>query len=95
MSQSGVRTGLTPARLQGAMDQIQIVIEGRTESLPREMVGSLAVAELCNRLGRDATGLTLRRLSTGTYVGETEPLGDVLQDGEKLELVSSPGLGAW
>ena len=77
------------------MEQIQIVIEGRTESLPHGMVGSAAVAELCNRLGRDASGLSLRRLSTGTYIGETQPLGDVLQDGDELELVSSPGLGAW
>lgn len=77
------------------MDQIQIVIDGRTESLPREMVGSQAVVELCNRLGRDASSLSLRRLSTGTYVGDTQPLGEVLHDGEELELVSSPGLGAW
>ncbi len=77
------------------MEQIQIVIEGRTESLPRAMVGSQAVVELCNRLGRDASGLVLRRLSTGTYVGETQPLGDVLQDGETVELVSSPTLAAW
>jgi hypothetical protein len=77
------------------MGQIQIVIEGRTESLPEGMVGSHAVVELCNRLGRDASGLSLRRLSTGTYVGETQPLGDVVHDGDELELVSSPGLAAW
>ena len=82
-------------RFRSAMEQIQIVIEGRTESLPEGMVGSDAVAELCSRLGRDASGLSLRRLSTGTYIGETQPLGDVLQDGDELELVSSPGLAAW
>jgi hypothetical protein len=74
------------------MEQMRVVIEGRTESLPREMVGSHAVVELSNRLGRDASGLSLRRKLTGTYVGESQPLGDVLQDGEELELVPWPGL---
>lgn len=62
--------------------KIRIVIDGQDQSVSTEMTAAAVVS----LLGRDSAEWVLRR-EDGTYVGETEPIGDLVGDGEELELV--------
>jgi hypothetical protein len=62
--------------------KIRIVIDGQDQSVSAEMTAPAVVS----LLGRDSKEWVLQR-EDGTYVGETEPIGDIVEDGENLELV--------
>ena len=71
-------------------DQIRLIIDGDEYWFARSMVARHALNDLSIRLGRKLDGLWFRRESNGTWLGEASVLGDVLRDGEELELVFGP-----
>ncbi len=66
--------------------QIRLVIRGQEESVPAGMVGTHAVVLVARLLNRDPEGLVLRRVEDG-FVIRTMAVGDVLRDGDAVELV--------
>jgi hypothetical protein len=63
--------------------KIRIVVDGKAQSIEDEMPAPAVVT----MLGKDpADGWVLRR-KAGTYVGETGRIGDLVNEGEALELV--------
>jgi len=73
-------------------DTIRVLIAGNEQHIPREMVGFHATIELGARVGKNPSGLTLRRKPDQAYLGASSPVGDVLGDGDELEFVPHPGL---
>jgi hypothetical protein len=69
----------------------RITVDGRELSLPGSMVGSAALIFISNELGLDPSESALARKADGSYVGESQAIGDVLHDGDELELVPRPG----
>jgi hypothetical protein len=65
----------------------RLIIDGVGESFPSEMTASHAVVAVCKWRSRDPDGFVLRRIADGTDVGQARALGDVLQQGDELELV--------
>jgi hypothetical protein len=68
------------------MYRILVHVDGHPVSLPESMVGGFAVSIACRVIGRDPTGLRLRKRD-GTPVGYNRPVGEVLSGGDELELV--------
>jgi hypothetical protein len=60
---------------------IELTINGVTQSFPRVWTVLLALA----RLGHDPRHFGLRR-PDGTWIGSTGTLGELLSDGDELEL---------
>jgi hypothetical protein len=85
-------TSGSPVTIDDMKDTIRIVICGREQHLPREMVGFHATVALGLRLGMNTSGLTLQRASDQNYVGESAPVGDVLRDGDELQFAPHPGV---
>ena len=68
-----------PVPCRAAM--IELIINGVSQSFPRVWTVLLALA----RLGHDPRHFGLRR-QDGTWVGSTGTLGELLSDGDELEL---------
>jgi hypothetical protein len=69
---------------------MRLIVNGEALSFPREMVGAHAAVLACKHLQLDPGELRLRR-PDGSFVGDAMPVGDVLADGDELELASLSG----
>jgi hypothetical protein len=72
---------------------MRLIVNDQEVSLDPAMVGAAATVLVCNRLGFDPSDRALVRASEGSYVGDTRPIGEVLRDGDELEIGPRPSIG--